>query len=501
QITDKQPTVNPRPLFYFSAALLSVTSLCAVAADFNLPTMGQSASQVMSPAEEDRIGRRVVAQLMAHGRILEDPELTAYLNRVGDRLVSHTGHSPSEFQYYVIDSPVVNAFALPGGYIGVNAGLIMETDNESELAGVMAHETAHVTQRHIARQLEATKGMGLVAAAAILLAVIASGGNPAVIQAAITGGISAMNMKRIGYTRAHEQEADRIGIQTLAASDYDPDAMAAFFEKMAKRARLYGNQLPQILLTHPVNTARVADARARAQDYKHVPVHEFDDYAVMRARARVLASEQPSDTLRYFDELLKNGGGAAANYGYALALQRVGRVPRAIKLLKGLVDKQATYPHFVLALADAQAALGHTDQALATLRAATPKHSAYRPLILDYARLLVESGHASQARAYMLDQTQLLGRDAKLHELLARAYGQMNQLGDAYYQQAMSFRLRGKYAAAIHRLQTALELPDLNHSNRARIQAALRDYREQCHRAWSEDECRTRVEGITQPRW
>lgn len=490
-----------RPSIALTTALLLTAAVGAAANDYNLPSIGQPADTVMSPAQEERIGRHVTAQLRAQGRILEDPELTAYVNRIGDRLTIQTRHSPNEFVFFVIDSPQVNAFALPGGYIGVNAGLLLETETESQLAGVLAHEIAHVTQRHIARQIEATQGMSLATAAAMLLAIIASGGNPAVIQAAVAAGVSVMGQQQINFTRAHELEADRLGIRTLAAADYNADGMASFFEKMAKRARLYGNQLPQILLTHPVNTARIAEARSRARDYSGEAVREFDDYSLMRARARVLSSPQPSATLRYFDDMRSNGGGAGAAYGYALALQRVGSIPRAVELLKELAAKQVEHPHYVLALADAQAANGKVDAALATLRSAKPIYSSYRPLILAYAELLVDSGRAAQARAYLLDQTQLLPHDAQLHAVLARASGKLGELGDAYYQQAESFRLNGRYAAAIHRLYTALELPELDATDRTRIEAALRDFRAQCHLAWSEEECRVRIEGITGRGW
>lgn len=487
-------TLRILAVFAFAASTL------AAAADYDLPTMGQPADTAMSPAEEERIGRQVVSRLAANGRILQDPELSAYIRSIGTRLVAQTRHPPSEFNFYVIDNPNVNAFALPGGYIGINAGLITETQSESELAGVMAHEIAHVTQRHIARQIEATKGLTIATAAAMLLAIIAGGGNPAIVQAAVTMGMSHLGQQQINFTRRHEQEADRLGIGTLVEAGYNPNGMASFFETMERRARLYGNQIPQILLTHPISTTRIAEARARAADFAIGAVHESDSYRLMRARSRVLASAQPADVLRHFDQLRKSpSSGPAADYGYALALMQVGRAEDARAILEELTARDAaTHPHFELALADAQAGAGDYEAALATLAAVERRYPSYRPATLEYGEMLVQTGHAAQARAFLLNHGELLGVDAEVHELLARAADRLGQSGEAYYQQAEAHRLRGEYVAGIFRLNSALTLPDIGEGAKARLRAALAQQRAQCARVWSQSECENRLERVNE---
>ncbi|MEQ8798689.1 MAG: M48 family metalloprotease [Salinisphaeraceae bacterium] len=483
-------------VFFLSLGLTVGTT--ASAADYDLPSIGQPADTVMSPAEEDRIGRQVVSQLLKNGAILDDPEISAYLRSVGTRLALQTRSQPDDFEFFLINSQQVNAFALPGGYIGMNAGLIMESETESEMAGVMAHEIAHVTQRHIARQIQSTQGMSIATAAAMLLAIIAGGGNPAVVQAAITMGISGLGQQQINFTRAHELEADRLGIRTLAGAGYNPNGMSGFFEKMERRSRLYGNQLPEILLTHPISTTRIAEARSRAREYGSSHIEESERYRLMRARARVLSSSQPTDSLTYFREQRKGSQAHPADdYGYALALSRVGRSEAARDILAELTEQTgAAHPHFALALAQTQFETGADDAGLATLDQLRREYSSYRPVILAYSEALLRTNQPAETRAYLLDQSRMLNRDPHLHQLLARAADQMDQPEEAYYQEAEAHRLRGEYGAAIFKLRSALELPDLSSQAESRIQAALTRYRQQCDRLWSESECRKRIEGV-----
>lgn len=485
-----------RILIFLCSALMVFTPMRA-AADYNLPDMGQPANIIMPPAQAERIGRQIVSQLRAQNRILEDPQLKAYISRVGYRLARHTHKSPSDFYFFVVDSDAVNAFALPGGFIGINAGLLTATETESELAGVMAHEISHVTQRHIARQIQATKGMTLATAAAMLLAIILGGGNPAVVQAAITMGLANIGQQSINYTRAHELEADRLGIRLLAESNYNPNGMANFFEQMARRARLYGNRLPEILRSHPLSTTRIAEARSRVKDVTVEKVQESADYPFMRARARVLASSQPSQVIQYFkSQRDAEQADPAIDYGYALSLLTVGRSDPALKILQKLNVAGAGQPHVALALAHALAQDGRPQEALDLLAQLHEPYQSYRPVILAYAKSLLANDKPRRARDYLLDQTDLLGRDPAVHKLLARASAQLGDNSMAYYQQARMYYLHGQYAAAIHRLRTALDLDPLSADARARIEAALTQYHRDCERALSKSECRERVENF-----
>lgn len=474
--------------------VLTLFGPLASARDYQLPSIGQPADAYMSPAEEDKLGRQVVAQLLERGMIIEDMQLREYLTTVGSRLAAHTAADASAFRFYPIDSSQINAFALPGGYIGINAGLVTETDNESELAGVMGHEMAHVTQRHIARQIEATSGMGWATAAAILVAAIAGGGDPDAISAAVTAGVANLGQQQTNYTRAHEFEADRIGIRTMAESDFDPDAMASFFEKMQRRSRLYGNQLPEILLSHPVSNTRMAEAETRARDYPSPEVRESDAYALMKERARVLMSKQYSELLRYYEQRRSDGARTEAlDYGYALALLQLGRNADAIDLLAPLAEAHPQTQAFLLALAEARTQAGDSDSARELLETARERFPRSASVKLDYARLLVEAEDAERARAFLLQDRDLLAQSSEAQEMLAKVAGQQNNLGEAYYRQAKYYELRGAYAPAINQLRTALQTAQLNAFDKARLRALLDQMVEACHTAWSERECRERV--------
>ncbi|ERJ18712.1 putative peptidase protein [Salinisphaera shabanensis E1L3A] len=475
------------------AALLTV-SIGASARDYQLPSIGQPADNYMSPAEEEKIGRQVVAQLLDRHLILEDVQLREYLTRVGTRLAAHTDTDASAFRFYPIDSSQINAFALPGGYIGINAGLLTETDNESELAGVMGHEMAHVTQRHIARQIEATSGMGWATAAAILVAAIAGGGDPDALTAAVTAGVSNLSQQQTNFTRAHEFEADRIGIRTMAEADYNPDSMASFFEKLQRRSRLYGNQLPEILLSHPVSNTRMAEAETRARDYADTRVEESDAYPLMKERARVLMSKQYGDLLRYYEQRRKDEGERPAlDYGYALTLLQLGRTSDAIGLLEPLLEKAPQTQAYVLAMANARAQAGQSEQARALLeraRTAFPNSVAVK---LDYAQLLVDGNQPEATRAFLMQDRDLLAQSSQAQQMLARVAGDQGNLGEAYYRQAKYYELRGNYGPAINQLRTALQTADLNAFDKARLRALLDQMVKACHTAWSERECREQV--------
>lgn len=483
-----------RQLLIGLLACLAVVSTTTRAQNYKLPSIGQPADTYMSPAEEAKIGRQVVAQLLARKLILEDVQLREYLTSVGARLAQHTNSQASDFRFYPINSAQVNAFALPGGYIGINAGLITETDNESELAGVMGHEMAHVTQRHIARQIEATSGMGWATAAAVLVAAIAGGGDPDAISAAVTAGMSNLGQQQTNYTRAHEFEADRVGIRTLAESGFDPDAMASFFEKMQRRSRLYGNQLPQILLSHPVSNTRMAEAETRARDYTDPQVRESSGYALMKERARVLVSRQYSDLIRYYGAK-RNGDDTppALDYGYALTLMQLGRNTDAINLLEPLAQDHPHSKAFALALAQAQSQAGNTDAARSLLEAARAEFPDSPAVKLDYASLLLTSDDPGAARTFLMRDQTLLGQSAEAQRMLARLAGNQNNLGEAYYRQARYYQLRGNYGSAINQLRTALQTAQLNAFDKARLRALRKQMVQACHAAWSERECREQV--------
>ena len=267
------------------ATLAFVTAVShAEQAPIDLPELGNPADLALSPTQEEEISRQVAAELYYFNYVVEDVEVSEYLNALGWRLAAHGAEKPPKFQFFMIADPRINAFALPGGYIGMNAGLVLTAGNESEVAGVMAHEQAHVTQRHAARGQDQGEVETIATWLAVLAAIIAGSANPNVVIGALSIGQGINYNRQVSYTRANEFEADRIGIRTLAAAGYDPNGMGSFFAKLEQQTRLYGNRLPEILLTHPVNTTRIAEANARAAQYQKREVKNSPDFELMRAR-------------------------------------------------------------------------------------------------------------------------------------------------------------------------------------------------------------------------
>lgn len=445
----------------------------------DLPSIGEPADRTLSPAEEEKLGASVMRQLRQHAMMLDDPELSEYLAGVGRRLASYSGHSPADFEFFFIKDHRINAFALPGGYIGINAGLMLTTENESELAGVLSHEIAHVTQRHIARQIESTQTLNVAAMAALLVALIASGGSGDLAQAALTLGISGIQQHQINFTRAHELEADRVGIRTLAGAGFDPDGMASFFQRMEEQARLYGDVVPEILRTHPVHVTRITEARSRAVDYPKPKPADETEYELMRARLRVVSSPQLTDALVHFQGRTREDSGTLADrYGLGLALLRTGQPEAADRIFAALLERQPDEPHFLLEQARAQLAGKSPKTALSMLEQTQSRFPRSLPIAATLAEALLRFNRPADARRVILAVPGALdGRLPEMHRLLAVAAQDLGWKAEALFRMAEYHHLQGDYPSAMNQLEAALRLPDISDNDKARAQAQLDIYR------------------------
>lgn len=457
-------------------------------AEVNLPSIGQPSDNALSPTEEREIGADIVRQLRSFNFFLEDAELTWYLRGVGARLANHSGHSPDSFRFYVVRDKQINAFALPGGYIGVNAGLILASESEDELAGVVAHEIAHVTQRHIARQIEASSRFNLTTAAALLIAVLAGASDPDVIQAALSVGLATSAQQRINFTRSHEMEADRVGIKTLAEAGYDPRGMAGFFQKMEERSRLYGTGLPEILRTHPVSNTRISEALSRISQYSDRPITSEklnQEYRIMRARLRVLTASESSAAVDYFKAGSRDNSDPETTdeqvraYGLALAMYRSGRFDESIDILTELADEKPDVVHYQIALAESLLAKGRSQPAMAIYDRSRLRFPDYIPLTLAYAEALIQTAQPAQARAQLLSSSLLQLQEPETHRLLALAARDMKREAEAHYQMAEHHRLLREYRQALYQLDAGLRLENISASEKAKLQTALQRVRKQ----------------------
>jgi len=255
------------------ATIAVVFTSGAGADDIKLPDMGSPADAILTKSTESQIGRAIMRDIRRSGRVVEDPQITEYINEIGHRIAAQTNDGDYEFTFFVVDDPHINAFALPGGYIGVHTGLIEASRNEDELAGVLAHEIAHVTQRHIARAIHANSRQSILTTALMLGAMIlgaAGGASGDVLQGAVAVAQGTAAQQQINFTRNNEYEADRIGIGAMADAGFDPHGMASFFEVLARmQSGTPDTRAPEFLRTHPVTTARIAEAKRRLDQLRH----------------------------------------------------------------------------------------------------------------------------------------------------------------------------------------------------------------------------------------
>jgi len=310
-------------VFLAAAALVPVL---APAAEVNLPELGSPADAILSKADEAQIGRAIMHSIRGSGQLVEDPLITEYVNEIGHRVAAYANDGDHKFTFFVVNDPSINAFALPGGFIGVHTGLLEATRSEDELAGVLAHEIAHVTQRHIARAVHANQRQSLLSTAIMLGAIVAgaAGAGGDVMQGAIAVAQGTQAQAQINFTRSNEYEADRIGIAALADAGFDPQGMASFFEVISRNSGSGEYRLPDFLNTHPVSSDRIAEARGRAREYPSANTSDSKNYGIARARLLVSKQETSEDAVAWFEKMNYELMTDAQRDGLAVAYVRQG---------------------------------------------------------------------------------------------------------------------------------------------------------------------------------
>ena len=289
----------------FSLSIFRSTLATEPSQPLSLPDFGDPSGSLISPMEEHQLGVEFMRSVRRSAKVIDDPQIEEYIQNLGYKLVAGADPQPFRFTYFVVQDPEINAFAGPGGYIGVNSGLILIAQTESELASVLAHETAHVTQHHLLRTFAKESRLSVPTMAALLAALVLGGHNPQVAEAAIASTMAGSQQLQINFTRENELEADRVGMQILVAAGYDPRNMAAFFEKLQKATRFYQSGIPKLLLDHPVTTDRIAYSTSRAEQYPHITPPDDLPFELIRAKLRVLTDDDPDQAVQYFESALK----------------------------------------------------------------------------------------------------------------------------------------------------------------------------------------------------
>lgn len=444
----------------------------------DLPSIGDPSERLITPEQEHQLGEAFMRRLRQQMPFVDDAELDAYLNALGNRLVANSDSPSQRFTFFIVKDDAINAFAAPGGYIGMHSALILTARNESELAGVLAHEIAHVTQKHLVRAYDSASRMSLPTAAAILAAILIGTQNSEMGQAAIMSVQAGSIQQQINFTRSNETEADHLGMQILAHSDLDPRGMPNFFERLYQSTRYYGDGLPPFLSTHPVTTDRIADSMARADQERPRQILDNLNFYLAQAKLRALITSDPNQTITYF-KLSKTDPpipAAARDYGLALALARAGQHDAALSILGRLAKADPDRIAYPLAMAQAEQTAGRYPAALERYRSLLDLYPANPVLVQGYAQALLYSKRYAEARRLIEQaQRQASHPDPNHYQLLAKASTGMGQDVDAHEAMAEYYYLNGQTLEAVEQLTLASKLPGQDFYQTSRIEARLQE--------------------------
>ena len=461
-----------------SLTLGSIGPAFADSAD-TLPDMGTSAGSTLSIGQEMQLGDYYVRRLCGSVRLINDTLLVQYINGLGMRLVAHANSVRTPFHFYLINNDQINAFAFFGGNVVLHSALFRYSDNESELASVMAHEISHVTQRHLARAMEDQKRNAPLTWVGALGSILLAMASPQAGMAALTGTLAGTKQGMISFTRQNEEEADRIGIQVLQRSGFDPQAMPMFMGKLLDESR-YSTRPPEMLLTHPLPESRLADARNRANQMRPVVVQSSADFYL--AKARTLGMYTNGDNKLGTDLLNAWDKGNirqqhAAQYGRALLAMESNNFDQARKTLQPLLNADPQNAWYLDLATDIDLGQKKTSDAINRLKNARELRT--NPVLqLNLANALLQGGQPGEAATILNRYTFTYKEDGNGWDLLAQAEGALGNRDQELAARAESMALVGQLEQAISLLSSASSQVKLGSLQQARYDARIDQLRD-----------------------
>lgn len=446
----------------------------------DLPSLGDSSSSIVSPEQEHRLGRAWLSVLRGQIDQLSDPQLKDYVETSVYRLAETSQLADRRLEFVLLNSPQINAFAAPGGIIGVNGGLLLHAQTEAEYASVMAHELAHLSQRHFARGIEAQKRLQVPVMAAMLAGIVAAaaGAGDAGI-ATIMGAQAAAIQEQRRFSRQNEQEADRIGLLNLQRAGFDPRAMPSMFERLMRQYR-YDSRPPEFLLTHPLSESRVADTRNRAEQYPAEGVADSLRYQLMRARTQLIFEETPGIATKRFRAMLdSNPQQDAARYGLAIAQIKAGRLNEARKALDELLSGAPDEIVYNLAMIDLDVTANRLDAAAQRIERLRPLHPQNYPLEQSRIDLLLKQNRTKEAEAALDQLLTQRSNDPDVWYQVAEVRGLTRNIIGLHQARAEFFALVGDYDQALEQLDLAKRRASSNFPLASRIDARQQELAEE----------------------
>ena len=461
-----------RNMLWAKSAISKIAAVLCLASMLVIAQSAQAFS-AYSNAELDQLEREFVQEINHSDAVLRDPIAHDYINHIGKQLAEFSQLSPPDF--FIVKSNEINAFAGPGGHIGVNTQLILESGSESELAGVMAHEMAHVRQHHLYRMIEHQKQMRVPMLASLLAGLALGILNPALSTGALYGALSGFAQDNINFVRSNEHEADRLGINMLTKAHFDPHGMPEFFKKMQQATRYhYSENIPAILRTHPLDEERIAEAENRCPPIDKTTIRDQTNYYLFKELIRTSINTDPKQLLEYYNfHCAQKPSDNACRYGYALQYMQLNQYQKAVPLLKPIWTQAPNNFYYALALAQSYQGLSNPEAAVGILQDLHNNFPDSYAVTLEYGNALLAAKQPAKASAILLSGTRVFKRDIPMCNQLARAQAANHQLGYAYFTLAECHIFQGEQRDAVRKLKLAKTYSQHDRLLKARIEAKL----------------------------
>ncbi len=451
----------------------------ASGSDILLPDLGDASSGLISPRQEYELGQKWLRVYRSHVPTTSDPFLQSYVEEIIKKLSYYSDLDDKRLDVLVLENPTLNAFAVPGGIVGIHTGLFNHSDTEDQFSSVLAHELAHISQRHFARRISDQKDKSIPTMAALLASILiaASAGADAGI-AALSATQAAAIDQQLRFSRQMEQEADRIGMETMVKSGKDPFAMPAMFENMLRASR-FSRKPPEFLLTHPLTESRVSDSYLRAQKFSKRYYPESEEFRLAKVRSELLHEPNKQFAIKkYTNDIETNSyDQSASTYGLALALMQTGEYERAEKVLSPLLKKHPDNLYYVIAQAEIDAEREQFEKAIGRLEKKLAQYPNNHPLNIRLAEILMKASEYEKCEALLVKHSSRRPKDDYVWYLLAEVHGLAGNIFQVHMARAEYFLLNGLFDKAIIQLKNAKLLKKSDRHLTARIDLRLKEAR------------------------
>ena len=445
--------------------------------DTSLPDLGDVSQTVLTPQDEQYIGEQIMREVAVSDEVLQDIEVIDYLNGLGNKLAAASPDKQQKFNFFVVQDNSINAFAMPGGVIGVHTGLLLATNSESELASVLGHEIGHVTQRHMARMLAKQKTDTFKNIAGIALALLVARANPELASGALATASAAGVARQLDYTREHEREADRVGLSILDSAGFDVRAMPAFFTTLQRGTRFTEGAAPSFLRTHPLNAERIADVSNRVETMPYKQVTDSLEFNLVKAKLRA-SNGLAQSAIDQFEDNIKErrfASETAEHYGLALAMLRKNDLAGAQNQIKWLNKNAAKNAFIENLVARVEVARNNPQAAASQYAKALSLYPNHRSLIYGYAEHFLAINQPDKAIQIVQDKQTLYPNDAYFYAILAKAYTAKNKNLLRFQAQGESYYRQYNLKRAIEQMEFATKAKDGNFYEQSIVETRLKE--------------------------